>query len=93
MKNLQYPKAFETREKLEKWLDKNEIEFQSCYIFSTRYYSYVDEKGFEHLYCDGKELTAGIKAKDVFVYYEGNWEYDDENGYLHQFDKNNNQIL
>ena len=89
---LRYPGIFDSNEDLETWLDKNNIEYQNYCIFVTRDWMYTDGQGFEHLYREGKELTLGIKAKNVFSYGNGDWEYEDENGNCRQFDKSNNEI-
>jgi len=90
MKNLQYPKTFETREKLEKWLNKNEIEYKNYHIFNNGDWSYTDMKYFEHLFRNGEELTKGVKAMGVWSYDNGNWRYVDDMDNRHYFDKDNN---
>ena len=90
---LEYPKRFNSKEDLEKWLEKNDIEFKWCNTFDNDDWKYIDLQDFEHLYRDGIELTKDLKAKQVYSYDNGRWKYEDEYGDWHKFDKNNKEIL
>jgi len=92
MKNLKYPKSFKNTDDLGKWLKENNIKYKGYYVFVTGDWVYTDLQGFDHLYRNGIELTAGVKAKHVFVYANGSWEYEDENYNCYLFDKDNNPI-
>jgi len=88
----EYPKSFESKEDLKKWLDENGIEHQGVYIFKNGYWTYRDKQFFFHLISNGVELTKGLKAKWVYSYGNGGWKYKDEQGKWYEFDKNNNKI-
>ena len=89
---LQCPAFFKSDYDLEKWLNKNGIEFKGRYIFNNGDWAYKDKQEFLHLYRDGVELTKGVKATYVWSNNNGNWRYTDEAGNRHKFDKNNNKI-
>ena len=85
MKNLRYPKTFETEEDLKKWLNENNIKYLWVFIFKNRDWKYSDLEGFEHLYRNGVELTKGVKVTHTWSFDNGDWAYKDLNGFEHLF--------
>ena len=88
---LQYPKTFNSKEDLKKWLDENGIEYRGVHIYDNGDWKYKDEQGFYHLFRNGKELTKDVKAKWAYSYDNGDWSYGDKQ-YLEHLYRNGEEL-
>ena len=87
----------ETKRQAAEYLGIPEYKILTFHEFQNGDWSYCDRNNHEHLYrfIDDQwiELTENILAMWVDSYPDGGWEYKDEKGFHHKFNKNNELIV